>query len=87
MPDHKVNISEKQKDMFCSAINNSEAVTIRFKHKDLMGGDNLISFTDQQFKTIANAFDKGRGVTINMSKDQVKQHEIRSYVDEDDYFL
>ena len=74
--DHRVNISEH----LCSAINNSEAVTIRFKHKDLGGGDDLIAFTLQQFKKIANAFGKGRGVTINMSEDQVQQHEI---VDED----
>ena len=84
MPDHKVNISKEQKEKFCSAIDNNEGVTIRFKHKDLMGGDNLISFTEQQFKRIANAFDKGKGVTIKMSEDQVKQHEI---LDEDDYFL
>ena len=49
-----------------------------------MGGDNVISFTNQQFKRLANAFDKGRGLTIDMSKDQVKQHEI---VDEYDFFL
>ena len=82
--DHRVNISEEEKEKFCSAIDNSEAVTIRFRHKDLGGGDDLISFTLQQFKKIANAFGKGRGVTINMSKDQVQQHEI---VDEDDYFF
>ena len=82
--DHRVNISEEQKEKFCSAIDNNEAVTIRFRHKDLGGGDDLISFTLQQFKKIANAFGKGRGVTINMSKDQVQQHEI---VDEDDYFF
>ena len=82
--DHRVNISEEEKEKFCSAIDNNEAVTIRFRHKDLGGGDDLISFTLQQFKKIANAFGKGRGVTINMSKDQVKQHEI---IDEDDYFF
>ena len=82
--DHRVNISEEEKEKFCSAIDNNEAVTIRFRHKDLGAGDDLISFTLQQFKKIANAFGKGRGVTINMSKDQVQQHEI---VDEDDYFL
>ena len=82
--DHRVNISEEEKEKLCSAIDNNEGVTIRFKHKDLMEGDNLISFTEQQFRRIANAFDKGRGLTINMSKDQVQQHEI---VDEDDYFL
>ena len=82
--DHRVNISEEEKEKFCSAIDNNEAVTIRFKHKDLGGGDNHIAFTLQQFKKIANAFGKGRGVTIKMSKDQVQQHEI---VDEDDFFF
>ena len=81
---HRVNISEEQKDKMCSAIADHQTVIIKFKHKDLMGGDNLIAFTDQQFKRIANAFDKGRGVTIKMSEDQVQQHEI---VDEDEFFL
>ena len=81
--DHRVNISEEQRERFYSAIDNSEAVTIRFRHEDLGRGDDLIAFTMQQFKRIASAFDKGRGVTINMSKDQVQRHEI---VDEDDYF-
>ena len=74
--DHRVNISEEEKEKFCLAIDNNEGVTIRFRHKDLGGGDDLIAFTLQQFKKIANAFGKGRGVTINMSKDQVQQHEI-----------
>ena len=82
--DHRVNIPEEQRERFCSAIDNNEAVTIRFQHKDLGGGDNLIAFTLQQFKKIANAFGKGRGLTINMSKDQVQQHVS---VDEDDYFM
>ena len=82
--DHKANISEEEKEKLCSAIDNNEAVTIRFKHKDLGGGDDLIAFTLQQFKKIANAFGKGRGVTINMSEDQVQQHEI---IDEDDFFF
>ena len=81
--DHRVNIPEEQRDRFYSAIDNNEAVTIRFKHKDLWEGDDLITFTMQQFKRIASAFGKGRGVTINMSDDQVQRHEI---VDADDYF-
>ena len=81
--DHRVNIPVEQRDRFYSAIYNNEAVTIRFKHKDLWEGDDLITFTMQQFKRIASAFGKGRGVTINMSDDQVQKHEI---VDADDYF-
>ena len=81
--EHRVNISEEERERFYSAIDNNEAVTIRFRHEDLGRGDDLIAFTMQQFKKIANAFGKGRGVTINMSKEQVQRHEI---VDEDDYF-
>ena len=81
--DHRVNIPEDQRERFYSAIDNNEAVSIRFKHKDLWEGDDLIAFTMQQFKRIASAFGKGRGVTINMSEDQVQKHEI---VDADDYF-
>ena len=81
--DYRVNIPEEQRERFYSAIDNNEAVTIRFKHKDLWGGDDLIAFTMQQFKRIASAFDKGRGVIINMSEEQVQRHEI---VDADDYF-
>ena len=84
--DHRVNISEEEKEKFCSAIDNNEDVTIRFKYKELVGGDNLISFTLKQFKKIANAFGKGRGVTIKMSKDQVQQHEIVEEDDDDMFF-
>ena len=82
--DHRVNMSEEERERFCSAIDNNESITIRFKHKDLLGGDDLIAFTMQQFKRIASAFGKGRGVTIKMSKDQVQRHEI---IDEDDFFF
>lgn len=84
--DHRVNISEEQKEKLCLAIDNNEGVTIRFKHLDLTGGDDLISFTEQQFKKIAKAFDKGRGVTIDMSKDQVQQHEIIEEDDDDMFY-
>ena len=81
--DYRVNIPEDQRERFYSAIDNNRAVSIRFKHKDLWEGDDLIAFTMQQFKRIASAFDKGRGVIINMSDEQVQKHEI---VDADDYF-
>ena len=81
--DHRVNIPEDQRERFYSAIDNNRSVSIRFRHEDLSGGDDLIAFTMQQFKRIASAFDKGRGVIINMSEDQVQKHEI---VDADDYF-
>ena len=81
--DYRVNIPDEQRERFYSAIDNNRAVSIRFRHEDLFGGDDLIAFTEQQFKRIASAFDKGRGVIINMSEEQVQKHEI---VDADDYF-
>ena len=82
--DYRVNIPDEQRERFYSAIDNNRSVSIRFRHEDLWGGDDLIAFTMQQFKRIASAFDKGRGVTINMSEEQVQKHEI---VDADDYFF
>ena len=81
--DYRVNIPEDQRERFYSAIDNNRSVSIRFRHEDLSDGDDLIAFTMQQFKRIASAFDKGRGVIINMSEEQVQKHEI---IDADDYF-
>ena len=78
----RVNIPEEQREKLLSAICDREAVSIRFRHEDLSGGDDLIAFTEQQFKIITIAFDKGREVIINMSKDQVQKH--RAFMDEDD---
>ena len=84
---HRVNISEEQREKLLSAICDREAVSIRFRHEDLWGGNDLIAFTEQQFKIITIAFDKGREVIINMSKDQVQQHGAFIDMDEDDYFF
>ena len=81
--DYRVNIPDEQRERFYSAIDNNRSVSIRFRHEDLSDGDDLIAFTMQQFKRIASAFDKGRGVIINMSEEQVQKHEI---IDADDYF-
>ena len=78
----RVNIPEEQREKLLSAICDREAVSIRFRHEDLSGGNDLIAFTEQQFKIIASAFDKGREVIINMSKDQVQKH--GAFMDEDD---
>ena len=82
---HRVNISEEQREKLLSAICDREAVSIRFRHEDLSGGDDLIAFTEQQFKIIKSAFDKGREVIINMSKDQVQKQ--GAFMDEDEYFF
>ena len=80
--EHRVNIPEEQREKLLSAIGDREAVSIRFRHEDLSGGNDLIAFTEQQFKIITIAFEKGREVIINMSKDQVQKH--GAFMDEDD---
>ena len=80
--EHRVNISEEQREKLLSAICDREAVSIRFRHEDLSRGNDLIAFTEQQFKIITSAFEKGREVIINMSKDQVQKH--GAFMDEDD---
>ena len=80
----RVNISEEQREKLLSAICDREAVSIRFRHEDLWGGNDLIAFTEQQFKIITIAFEKGREVIINMSKDQVQIHGAFIDMDEDD---
>ena len=85
--EHRVNISKEQREKFFSAIGEREAVSIRFRHEDLSGGNDLIAFTEQQFKIITSAFDKGREVIINMKKDQVQKHGAFIDMDEDEYFF
>ena len=84
---HRVNIPDEQREKLLSAICDREAVSIRFRHKDLWGGNDLIAFTEQQFKIITIAFEKGREVIINMSKDQVQKHRAFIDMDEDEYFF
>ena len=80
--EHRVNISEEQREKLLSAIGEREAVSIRFRHEDLSRGNDLIAFTEQGSKIIKSAFEKGREVIINMSKDQVQKH--GAFMDEDD---
>ena len=79
---HRVNIPDEQREKLLSAIGEREAVSIRFRYEDLSGGNDLIAFTEQGSKIITSAFEKGREVIINMSKDQVQRH--GAFMDEDD---
>lgn len=72
---HKVNVSDSQKDKIRQAIENHEAVSIRFKHEDLVGED-LLVFTTQQINRIAKAFSEGKGLTIKFSKTQLQHNKV-----------
>ena len=81
----RVNIPEDQRDKFCSAIGEREAVSIRFRPEDLSGRKDRIDINEQQFKILTIAFERGREVIINMSKEQVQRH--GAYLDDDIIFL
>lgn len=66
-----VDISDNQKDKIRFAIQNEEAVSIKLKHEDLQG-ENILALTTGQLNKLSKAFQEGKGVTIKMSKSQVK---------------
>ena len=78
----RVTIPEDQRDKFCSAIGEGEAVSIRFNPEALTGCKDRIDINEHQFKILTSALEKGREVIINMSKDQVQRH--GAFMDEDD---
>ena len=68
----KVKISEGQKEKLQHSIKeNCPTVSIRLGHEDLKGND-IIAVTKSQAKTLANAHENGKGITIRMSSRQLK---------------
>ena len=66
-----VTISEHLKDKIKAAIQKEKAVSIRIKHEDLQGS-NALALTEGQLSKIAKAHQEGKGLTIKLSKSQVK---------------
>ena len=95
----RVTIPEDQRDKFCSAIGEGEAVSLRFNPEALTGCKDRIDINEQQFKILTIALEKGREVIINMSEEQVQRHggylisnkeqkkRHRPYLDDDIIFL
>jgi len=46
-------------------------VSIRLRHADLCGGDDVLALTNSQVNRMAKAYQDGKGITIKMSKRQV----------------
>ena len=74
---HKVKISEVQKRRLKKAVNNGKklssatAVILRLKKNEL-DGDDVLLFTKKQMERLHKAKQAKRGITIKMSKHQVK---------------
>ena len=70
----KVNISDGQKQKLRKALENGEPVSIRLDYEDTCGGEDQIALTDTQVDKLVNANNNGRGVTIKMSKKQLRHN-------------
>lgn len=74
---YKVNISEVQKHKLQKAVHggkkssSARAVILRLKKHEL-DGDDVLLFTEKQLKRLNKAKHAKRGITIKMSKNQVK---------------
>ena len=70
----KVNISEGQKEKLLYTIElGCPEVSICLGHEDLEGND-ILAVTNSQAKKMAKALEKGKGITITMSSEQLKHN-------------
>ena len=69
---HGLKISDSQKEKIKLAIKNNEPVTIRVE--DI--GDDILALTTTQINQINKAFEKDKGVNINLSKQQLKYNKV-----------
>ena len=69
----KVNVSEGQKQKIQNALRTGGPVNIRLSYEDLDGQD-VLALTSTQVNRIAKAYEGGKGITIKMSKAQLKHN-------------
>ena len=70
--EYGVNLSDNQKRSFASAMNNNTPLTLRLKHSNLTGNDELM-LTKTQPKRIQKSLNNGTGVDIKISKTQIRK--------------
>ena len=70
--EHKVNLTDNQKRSLASAMNNRTPLTLRIKHSNLSGNDELM-LTKTQLKKIKKSLNNGTGVDIKISKTQIRK--------------
>ena len=70
----KVSVSENQKDKIKTAIQNNTPVNIRLSFEDLQNGSDILEVTQRQLGQISQALRLKKGITLKMSKTQVKHN-------------
>ena len=71
--EHRVSISDGQRDKIRKAIESRTGVTIKLANSDLIG-DDLIALTKAQTLRLQKALATDKGITIKMSKTQVRKN-------------
>ena len=71
--EHRVSISNGQRDKIRKAIESRTGVTIKLANSDLIG-DDLIALTKAQTLRLQKALATDKGITIKMSKTQVRKN-------------
>ena len=70
--EYGVNLTDNQKMNLASAINNKTPLTLRMKHSNLKGNDELM-LTKTQIGKIRKSLANGTGTDIKISKTQIRK--------------
>ena len=70
--EYGVKLSDNQKRSLASAMNSRSPLTLRLKHGNLRGNDELM-FTKTQLKRIQKSLNNGTGADIKISKTQIRK--------------
>ena len=70
--EYGVNLSDNQKRSLASAMNSKSPLTLRLKHGNLTGKDELM-LTKTQLKRIQKSLNNGTGADIKISKTQIRK--------------
>jgi hypothetical protein len=71
----KVTISNSQKEKFKHSLNSDTGtVSIKLSYQDIANGADVLALTKSQVNKLTNAYNSGKGVTIKLSKTQLKHN-------------
>ncbi|MCV6599372.1 MAG: hypothetical protein OIF36_02700 [Alphaproteobacteria bacterium] len=70
--EYGVNLTDNQKRSLASAMNNHTPLTLRLKHSNLTGNDELM-LNKTQLKRIQKSLNNGTGAHIKISKSQIRK--------------
>ena len=70
--EYEVKLSDNQKRSLASAMNSKSPLTLRIKHGNLTGNDELM-LTKTQLKRIQKSLNNGTGADIKISKTQIRK--------------